>query len=917
MKSTIKQFLLLFIFPVFSFGQNLLPPIHNYKIFEYKASGKNWGLSANKDGELYAANNMGLLQYNGEEWTLNRLPNKTIIRSVAQIGDKIYTGSYEEFGYWQKNDLGQLDYTSLTHLIKGHIFTSEEFWQILPYGQAILFRSFSKIYLYQKGQIEVIDPKMIVSAMSLFDGKVMVAGDKGLFYMSGDKLIPQEGLELLEDKIVIDMVAIEEGLLIGTKLHGCFLLRDNMLEPWSGSVNPELKLYQLNKILHLTNGKIAFGTIKNGIYLFNPSDNNLINLNREAGLQNNTVLTLLQFREQLWVGLDNGIDRIQLNAPITYYTDFSGVLGTVYDMAIQNGALYLGSNTGIYYFQNNTLNFVEGSQGHVWDTEVLDGELFCGHNTGTFTIKNGVLERVSNFAGGYQILKVPGEKSTFIQGTYNGLAKYSRAPSGGWRVDRVSGLDFPVKQICFENPTTLWAAHPYKGFYQIKINEDFDKVLDIHELKSDIIPNNYDVKIYNIKNQILFNSEGLWYKYDPILGKITSFEQFKSYIHKDLIYHDDEHFWFMDNNSTKEIIYTDLKKDHLIVAGTQLKERVVPEAENVVKINDSIYLFTLSDGYGKINISKLKRQLDDFTAPIPEFTSFKAGKVRYTINGATIEIPYKKSQNLTINFASPSLMQPRYFYNLQGTREQTLYHEDGFLNFQNLPYGDYRLIVSTVGMDNKKSQPKIVDFEILPPWYLSKASKFGYFLALVLVVFLIRGYNRKKLERKHSIFKEKFQREQAKRISLMEKEKLAKEVKIKQKELANITLNIAKKNEVILDIKNMLLVNKDKFANQQRYRTFIKKLDNSINDQEDWKRFEVNFKELHEDFFETLLKTFPDLTPKDLKLSAYLKMNLSSKDIAPLMAITTRGVEIHRYRLRKKLKLDNSENISNFLIKFK
>ena len=112
-------------------------------------------------------------------------------------------------------------------------------------------------------------------------------------------------------------------------------------------------------------------------------------------------------------------------------------------------------------------------------------------------------------------------------------------------------------------------------------------------------------------------------------------------------------------------------------------------------------------------------------------------------------------------------------------------------------------------------------------------------------------------------------------------------------------------------------MNKDKFQNQQRYRLFMKKLNKSIDDTEDWKRFEVNFKELHEDFFEVLLYRYPGLTPKDLKLCAYLKMNLASKEIAPLMGITTRGVEIHRYRLRKKLNIDGSQNISKFLITLK
>ena len=114
-----------------------------------------------------------------------------------------------------------------------------------------------------------------------------------------------------------------------------------------------------------------------------------------------------------------------------------------------------------------------------------------------------------------------------------------------------------------------------------------------------------------------------------------------------------------------------------------------------------------------------------------------------------------------------------------------------------------------------------------------------------------------------------------------------------------------------------MVLNKDAFSNKQRYRSLTKKLDSSINEDEDWKQFEVNFKELHNDFFENLLRQYPRLTPKDLKLCAYLKMNLSTKEIAPLMAITVRGVEIHRYRLRKKLGIDSSQNLSNFLIKFK
>ena len=192
-----------------------------------------------------------------------------------------------------------------------------------------------------------------------------------------------------------------------------------------------------------------------------------------------------------------------------------------------------------------------------------------------------------------------------------------------------------------------------------------------------------------------------------------------------------------------------------------------------------------------------------------------------------------------------------------------------------------------------------------------------YALAVVGTIFLIRWYNRRKFKRKQLDLQERLHREQEERLAALEKQGLEKEIKQKQKELARTTLSVAKKNELILELKDMLVLNKDAFSNKQRYSSLTRKLDTSINEDEDWKHFEVNFKELHGDFFENLLQQFPKLTPKDLKLCAYLKMNLSSKEIAPLMGITTRGVEIHRYRLRKKLDMDSAQNLSRFLIRFK
>lgn len=104
------------VIPLAYLGHGSAPyaSIQNCHIFEYQAASKNWRLTLSDDGELFAANNQGLLHFNGEEWVLHKLPHETIIRSVAYIDEKIFSGSYEEFGYWQKNVFGLLEYTPST-----------------------------------------------------------------------------------------------------------------------------------------------------------------------------------------------------------------------------------------------------------------------------------------------------------------------------------------------------------------------------------------------------------------------------------------------------------------------------------------------------------------------------------------------------------------------------------------------------------------------------------------------------------------------------------------------------------------------------------------------------------------------------------------------------------------------------------
>ena len=149
-------------------------------------------------------------------------------------------------------------------------------------------------------------------------------------------------------------------------------------------------------------------------------------------------------------------------------------------------------------------------------------------------------------------------------------------------------------------------------------------------------------------------------------------------------------------------------------------------------------------------------------------------------------------------------------------------------------------------------------------------------------------------------------------------EKLRATMKFKEKELANSTMGIIQKNKFMALVKSDLQkINMDTSnpSVKSRIKTLVKRIDKDIDNEKQWKVFEVHFEQVHEEFLKRLQQSYPGLGPKDLKLCAYIRMNMSSKEIASLMNISIRGVEISRYRLRKKMELNRSANLSELLMK--
>ena len=434
-------FYLALLLPFYALADNIkgigVPYIQNYPKSVYLSGNQNWSVAKDKYGMMYFGNAQGLLSYDGKYWQQYQMPNRQIVRSVATDTEGIiYTGSFGEFGYWKVTEK-RLKYHSLIQLIPKPYKMNDEIWKIYVDGKRIIFQSFTTIYIYENNKITVV--KGAGSFLFLHHvGKRFIIEElgRGLFELNGNNLTPlnNDGPALPEGVLSILPYKARK-LLIGTSKAGLFLYDGRRYIPFETPANAFLRTYQLNNGAQVLGRYYAYGTILNGLIIIDEEGNIIQQISKSSGLQNNTVLSIYADNEQnLWAGLDNGIDRIELNSPLYFYFDKTGLFGTVYSSLIYKNKIYLGTNQGLFSspwttengqpFRSFNFKLIPNSQGQVWDLSLIDGQLLCGHNDGTFRVNDNKIEKIHGISGGWTIKKL--NDDYLIQGTYNGLVLYKK-----------------------------------------------------------------------------------------------------------------------------------------------------------------------------------------------------------------------------------------------------------------------------------------------------------------------------------------------------------------------------------------------------------------------------------------------------------------------------------------------------------
>jgi ligand-binding sensor domain-containing protein/DNA-binding CsgD family transcriptional regulator len=950
-----------------AYGQNTigLPEIINYSKHIYGGGTQNWDIQQDVNGIMYFANNEGLLSFDGIHWKLYPLPNKTIVRSIAIGTDKrIYAGGQDEIGYFSPDSTGQLIFTSLRNLVPPKERSFADVWDIVAYGKDVFFRSSGKILQLSNQTIIAYPAASEWVFMGLHQQK-LIAQDisHGLLVFNQGTWQPLVQEEALPRGLYVSaLVPVgKDSSLLTTLKDGLFLLSGNQITPFH---SPDLDAIAKETIyagVPLGRNWFALATSLGGCYIFNRKGEHIQSFSRREGLQNNNITSIFRDRNNnLWLGLDNGIDFIAYDNAIKHVYPENLNEGSGYAALLHDNYLYLGTTNGVYTVpltNNEDLSFVKGqfrpvpnTKGQVWGLSEINGHVLLGHHDGAFLVNPGGASPVNAKPGWGYWTYLPVNKvlpsAQVLAGTYHGLEILEYNNGAFHAGHTVEGLDEPARFITFDNNNIAWASHPYRGVYKIDMSERPARIKLYND--KDGLPSFMNNHVYKVRNQVVVATEKGVYVYNEQTDRFEPSAWYRKlfdttslrYLKED----PNENIWFIHEKQLGVVDFSGPAPQ--IVYLPELNGKMVSGFEHIYTVDSRNIFIGAEQGFYHINYEQYQKNkyqlqvhISGVTCTGPSDRQLFGGyfgevnDTRQQEQGLMPGIAWKWN-SIHVEYASSLYGQQAnvsYSYRLKGFDPAwSEWSKKTEKDYTSLAPGSYTFEVKARNNLGNESPVTSYSFRVLPPWYQSWWAYTVYLL--IILAFAYGLYKRqqhkfirqqlkheeeqKRLQYLHQLEMEKSEKE----IMQLRNEKLETEIDHKNKELASSAMHLVQKGELLSKVKDELTRLK-KAPGSDDSGEELNKLMRILRDEDKmdqgWEQFTFHFDRVHSDFLSVMKELYPQLSANELKLCAYLRMNLSTKEIAQLMNISVRGVEISRYRLRKKLQLPTETNLFQFLLHIK
>jgi serine phosphatase RsbU (regulator of sigma subunit)/ligand-binding sensor domain-containing protein len=770
-------------------AQEVIFPATNYTTKDYgrEFNPTNWSVTQDKSGIIYAANGFKLLEFDGRTWNSCPINKEAWILSLASDSSGIiYAGSQNEFGYFAPDRVKGLKYFSLSDSLKKDDQYFTNVWKVEPSPMGIIFQAEEKLFIYRKGKVRVIDPATSFHTMFVVNNVLYTRQrETGLTEWKNDRFELLEGGEIFKSTGIFFMVPFgNEGkeILIGTREKGLLLYNPSAEIRFRPFAVKDKKLIDESLItggVRLKNGNTALSTLSGGVIIIDQQGNTTAVIDKTTGIADNDVKQIITDKDQnLWLALNNGISAVEYNSPLSFYSEKSGLEGSVNSIIKYNGLLYAGTTAGLF-IQTKVLSHGKGFYPvpqikSAVRCLVNAGEaLMAGTDAGIYKIKGNAVEKAGNessfslyYSHNLKLLFSGGSKGLTVYKTDGSVSKTKMTEDILSDITSLSGTDYINKDSC-----VVWVGTRYDGAIRISANSDHLFAIDRYGTAEGLASG--PVIPFNREGEILFGtSEGLYsfineqtvrislpdsLKNRPELfkGYFTSFRFPTDSIGKSVssLLDNQSRTWVCAGN---RIAFIDKDKKDLLVS----KPFMAIDAGKVNTIyqeTEAICWFGTSEGLIRYEISNSRDYFTSFPVLIRRVVITRSDSVLFSGRYYTSDTTGFKILSIQPQFLKPVL---RYADNSVRFDFSASFFEHtdkmmfscrlkgfdpGWKNWEhkyyqeytNLHEGSYVFCVKAQNVYGQISNEAQYSFTILPPWYRSIPAYILYFAVSLILVWLI------------------------------------------------------------------------------------------------------------------------------------------------------------------------------------
>lgn len=906
----------------------------------------------NEDGTLVFGNNDGALVFDGERWQKIYLPNNSPVNSLVKTDNgKIYAGGYNELGIIQKNKFGNYFYKSLISKFQLENKNLENLWQVHEFNNNIIYRSFSKLIVISRNRTTLLPSnKSFIYSEKVRDNYFVQDASFGLYKFDAKTMtlfLVFDDKEILSNAITSILPTPDPNIITLISKNG---------NVYSGNIVNKTIKKKINLFEGVKKDRVSYGIVgNNNNYIIGTRSSKIITLTNSgeiirsngqfSDIQNTTIHSLFKTKnENIWVLQANGLCFFDYKSPFIKVFDQA----SVYDILKKNKTIYVATSNGVYYSdflisqKNNFHNFkkVEDLEGTSWAIQEMDKDIIISHDDGLFKLENGTAKKIGPQTGFWKISKINNKKGFYLGSTYSGLYLIEKK-GNNWSIKhRIEGFDESTRDIIADyEPNTYWICHGNKGVYRIRINSDYSKIYSVdYFTNKNGFKSFLNINAFNWNKKIVFTTNTGIYTYNNNNNKFELFNPLNTILDSSLntrkLIQNNEKTWFIQDDEAGYFIANKPKlyKDFFLnLKGSFNKgmESIYPLDNNTVLLgtNSGLFLYTLPKSQNKSILPTIISQIIYTKNQKKQFVDLDS-------KNNNIQLP-NETDILRFEFASPKMFsssETQYSYKLENADQYwSPWQKIAFKEYTHLRPGNYTFIVKSRTLTGLLGKETAFEFNILPKWYQTNLAYFIYIIAIAFFVYYIVNY----VEREIALIKLKaeikiknsqqlLELEIEKNRLKQEKEEIEKNNSIleedtlnKSKELINYALSFSKKKDMFDELKTDLKQLRELLKSEEsrkKITEIFQKLNQHKIGKEYIELFDVNFEKVNSIFFERLKQIDPTLTQKELNICAFIKMNLTNKEIAPLINVSSRTIENVRYRLRKKLNIQREDNFISFLV---